>query len=132
MKSDDDNKSSQRKAEELEDRMIDFALRVGAVAEALPASKLGKHIASQIIRCGTSPAPNYGEADAGESTNDFIHKLGVVFKELRETRIWLKMIVRGKILPDRRMLPVLDECNQLCHIIAASIKTAKTNRGDFR
>ena len=122
--------SSQKKAEALEDRMIDFAIRIGAVAQALPSTKFGKHIAGQIIRCGSAPAPNYGEADAGESLSDFIPELGVVYKELRETCIWPQMIIRGKMQTDRRMSPLLDECNQLCNIIAASIKTAKSNRGD--
>ncbi len=77
---------------ELEDRLIDFAVRVIAVVEALPDSKAGKHVAGQLVRSGTSPAPNYGEAQSAESRRDFIHKMKVALKELRETLVWLKVI----------------------------------------
>jgi four helix bundle protein len=119
---------SAKKAEEMDERFLDFAIRVGAVVDALPDTRLGRHIAGQLVRCGTSPAPNYGEADAAESKNDFIHKLGVVFKELRESRIWIKMIIKGRLLPVKRMSALLDECEQLCNIIASSLITAKKNR----
>jgi four helix bundle protein len=116
------------KGEELEERLLDFAVRAGKVVDALPNTRLGKHIAGQFVRSGTSPAPNYSEACAAESRNDFIHKLGIVFKELRESRIWLKMIIKGKLLPLVRMNKVLDECEQLCSIIAKSLITAKSRR----
>jgi four helix bundle protein len=119
---------SAKRAEEMEDRLIDFALRVGTLVDALPETRRGRHIAGQLVRCGSSPAPNYGEADGAESRNDFIHKLGIVFKELRETRIWLKMITKGKLIPDGRTGDLLDECEQLCNIIAKSLITAKANR----
>lgn len=96
--------------------------------DALPDSRLGRHIASQLVRCGTSPAPNYGEADAAESKNDFIHKLAIVFKELRECRLWIKLIIKARLLPTKRMTSLLDECEQLCRIIASSHITAKKNR----
>ena len=119
---------SVRKGEDLEDRLLEFAARIGKVVDALPNTRLGKHIAGQLVRSGTSPAPNYGEACAAESKNDFIHKLGIVFKELREARIWLRMIVKGKLLSVARMSTVLDECEQLCSIIAKSLITAKAGR----
>src|SRR4051812_35906998 len=115
-------------AEIIEDRLLDFAIRAGKVVDALPNTRLGKHIAGQLVRCGTAPAPNYSEACAAESKADFIHKLGVVFKELRESRIWLRMIVRGKLLAVSRMTKVSQECEELCNIIAKSLKTAKANR----
>lgn len=87
---------SAKRAEEMEDRLLDFAVRVGSVVDALPDSRRGRHIASQLVRCGTSPAPNYGEADAAESKNDFIHKLAIVFKELRECRLWIKLIIKAR------------------------------------
>lgn len=80
----------ERKPEEFEDRLLDFAARVGKVVDALPDMRLGRHIAGQLIRSGTSPAPNYAEACAGESKRDFIHKLGIGLKELRESRTWIK------------------------------------------
>lgn len=119
---------SAEKAEEMEDRLLDFAVRVGAVVDSLPNTRLGRHIGGQLVRSGTSPAPNYGEADAAESKNDFIHKLSIVFKELRESRIWIKLIVKAKLLPSDRMSPLLNECEQLCKIIASSLITAKKNR----
>ena len=71
----------------LEKRLIDFAVRIINVVEALPNTRAGNHIAGQLVRCGTSPAPNYGEAQSAESRNDFIHKIKIVLKELRETKV---------------------------------------------
>lgn len=114
-------------ADAMEDRFIDFAARCGEVVDALPETRLGKHIAGQLVRSGTSPAPNYGEACAAESRADFIHKLGVVLKELRETRIWLKLAIRSKCLPAKRLDPLIVECSELMNIIGKSIVTAKTS-----
>ena len=74
---------------DLEDRLIDFTIRIIRTAESLPKTKVGNHIAGQLIRCGTSPAPNYGEAQSAEPRSDFNHKMKVCLKELRETRVWL-------------------------------------------
>ena len=71
---------------DLEDRLIDFAIRIIRVAESLPKTKVGNHIAGQLIRSGRSPAPNYGEAQSAESRLDFIHKMKISLKELREPR----------------------------------------------
>jgi four helix bundle protein len=80
-------KCPQAKAIELEERLIDFAVRIIKLAAGLPKTPVGKHIAGQIVRSGTSPAPNYGEARGAESHADFIHKLRIVLKELNETSI---------------------------------------------
>lgn len=112
-------------ADAMEDRFIEFAVRVGEVVNALPDTKLGRHIAGQLVRSGTSPAPNYGEACAAESRADFVHKLGVVLKELRETRIWLKLAIRSKCLPAKRLDLLIIECSELMNIIGKSIVTAK-------
>ncbi len=117
----------ERKPEELEDRLLDFAARVGKVVDALPNTRLGRHVASQLVRSGTSPAPNYAEACAAESKRDFIHKLGIALKELRESRTWIKLILKADLLPESRMSPLLDETHQLCNIIGKSIVTAKAN-----
>jgi four helix bundle protein len=79
--------TSKRKGEDIEERMLEFAARVGKAVDALPETRLGRHIAGQLVRSGTSPAPNYAEACAAESKNDFIHKLGIVLKELRESGV---------------------------------------------
>ncbi|MGD8209668.1 MAG: four helix bundle protein [Desulfobacterales bacterium] len=113
----------------LEDRLIDFAVRILHVAESLPKTKAGNHIAGQLIRCGTAPAPNYGEAQDAESRADFIHKMKVSLKELRETRIWLLIIGKAKLLkPASKLEPLIDESNQLISIFVASVKTAKQNK----
>lgn len=115
------------KPTELSERLIDFAARIGRVVDALPDTRLGKHIAGQLIRCGTSPAPNYEEGCAAESRADFVHKLSICLKELRESRSWLRLIVRTGLLPNEKMSELIDECEQLCNILAQSIITAKAN-----
>lgn len=91
-------KEPRTQADELEDRLVDFAVRIVRLSAALPRTAAGKHIAGQILRSGTSPAPNYGEARGAESTADFIHKIRIVFKELNETLIWLRVIHRSELL----------------------------------
>jgi four helix bundle protein len=114
-------------ADEMEERFLEFAARICALVEALPDTKTGRHISGQLIRCGTSPAPNYAEACAAESRNDFTHKLGIVLKELRETRIWLKLSVKTATMKTSRLNPLIDECTELMNIIGKSIVTAKAN-----
>jgi len=113
--------------QELEDRLVSFAVRIGDVADALPDSHMGRHVARQIVRSGTAPAPNYAEGCAAESRRDFAHKLSIALKELRETRIWLRVIRDGKLLTPERLDPLQDETNQLCKILSSSILTAKEN-----
>ena len=111
--------------EELSERLLDLAVRISNIVEALPETRLGRHVAGQLIRCGTSPGPNYEEACAAESRADFIHKIKVVLKELRETRFWLRLIVRTNSIPEQKMHAVIDECTQLCKIFGKSTVTAK-------
>lgn len=112
-------------SEELADRLINFASRVGKVVDALPDTRMGRHIAGQLVRSGTSPAPNYEEVCAAESRADFSHKLSICLKELRESRCWIRLIMKTEMLPEHRMGELLDECNQLCNIIARSIVTTE-------
>jgi len=115
---------------DLEERLIDFAVRIIRTAESLPKTKAGNHIAGQLIRCGTSPAPNYGEAQSAESRSDFIHKMKVSLKELRETRIWLLMIVKANLIkPPSKLEPLIHENNELISIFVTSVKTAKQKEG---
>jgi len=121
--------SKDAKTFDLENRLIDFAVRIIHVAESLPKTRVGNHIAGQITRCGTSPAPNYGEAQGAESRPDFIHKMRIGLKELRETKVWLKMIVRAAIInPPTKLESLIDENNQLISIFVSSIKTADENK----
>ncbi len=111
---------------DLEDRLIDFAVRIIRLAESLPKTKVGNHVAGQLIRCGTSPAPNYGEAQSAESRADFIHKMKVSLKELREIRVWLLIIVRAKLIePTSKIEPLINENNELISIFVTSVTTAK-------
>jgi four helix bundle protein len=112
-------------SEDLSDRLIEFAARVGKVVDALPETRLGRHVAGQFVRSGTSPAPNYEEACAAESRADFVHKLGICLKELRESRAWIRIIIRADLLPETRMADLHDECCQLCKIVGKSKSTAK-------
>ena len=86
------------------DRLLKFAAHVGKVVDALPETRLGRHVAGQLVRSGTSPAPNYEEACGAESRADFVHKLKIVLKELRESRCWLRLIVATDLLPKPRMV----------------------------
>ena len=114
---------------DLRDRLVDYAVRIIRLSEALPETKAGKHVSSQILRSGTSPAPNYGEAQSAESKADFIHKLKVALKELRETGIWLKIIVKAEMVaPASHLDSLLQETDELAAILFASIETAKKDK----
>ena len=111
--------------DELSDRLWKFAARVGKVVDALPETRLGRHVAGQLVRCGTAAGPNYDEGCAAESRADFAHKLSIVLKELKETRGWLRFIFIAGLLPEKKISPLCEEAEQLIRIIARSIVTAK-------
>ena len=114
---------------DLEDRLVDFSIRIINVVETLPNTRAGNHIAGQLVRSGTAAAPNYGEAQSAESRKDFIHKMKVALKELRETQIWLKIVQRKILTKHKKNLgPLMDECDELVSIFVASIKTAEKNK----
>jgi len=113
---------------DLEDRLLEFASAVIDLSESLPATRAGNHLAGQVLRSGTSPYPNHGEAEAAESREDFIHKLRVCLKELRETRRWARLIKQKAWVKDETtLLFVLGESEELIRIFHASIQTAKRN-----
>ena len=119
----------EEKVHDLEERLIDFAVRIIRMIEDLPNTRVGNHIAGQLLRCGTSPAPNYGEAQGAESRADFIHKMRVCLKELRETRVWLLMIARAtRIKSSSKLDPLIQETNELISIFVTSIRTAKKGK----
>jgi len=107
---------SQSRADELEDRLIEFAVRIVRLSSALPKTPAGKHIGGQILRSGTSPAPNYGEARGAESYADFVHKLRIVLKELNETSIWLRVNERSQLLKTELLVEITTENKDLCRI----------------
>ena len=106
---------------------MDFAVRVIGVVESMPDSKAGKHVASQLVRSGTAPAPNYGEAQSAESRRDFVHKMKIALKELRETLVWLQIIEKKPLCDPARMNEITEECNKLIAIFVKSIETARSN-----
>jgi four helix bundle protein len=110
---------------DLSERFLDFADRVIGVVEALPDARLGRRIADQLLRSGTSPLGNYEEACAAESRRDFCHKMRVCLKEVRESRAWLRLAARRNLLPANRLDDLIDEADQLARIIGQSIATAK-------
>ena len=113
--------------EELSDRLWAFSARVGKVVDALPDTRLGRHVANQLVRCGAAPGPNYDEGRVGESRADFTHKVNIALKEQVETRGWLKFVVIAELLPARRINILWDECDQLCRILGKSVATARAN-----
>ncbi len=114
---------------ELEDRFVDFTCRMIDVVENLPNNRAGNYIAGQLIRTCNSPTFNYGEAKAAESTNDFIHKMCVVLKELKECRTALKVIIKNEFIePIKKLEGIYNETEELIAIIAKSIITAKQNK----
>jgi len=114
---------------DLQDRLIDYAVRIIKLSEAQPETKSGKHVSSQILRSGTSPAPNYGEAQSAESKADFVHKLKVSPKELRETEKWLKVIVKGQLVkPAALVEPLLQETDEMIAILFKSVETAQKSK----
>jgi four helix bundle protein len=113
---------------DLEDRLIEFTAELLKLVDALPTSRAGNHISGQLLRCGTSPFANHGEAQAAESRKDFIHKLGVCFKELKEIKRWLRLIGRVELIPLAHLRPLLIETEELLRIFSTSIRTAERNR----
>ena len=110
--------------EDMCERFLEFASNVIDLTEKLPETKAGRHIAGQLLRSGTSPGPNYEEACAAESKADFIHNLRRVLKELRESRMWLRLIAKRRMLPSAITAPLVTEAQELCNIIGKSITTA--------
>jgi four helix bundle protein len=114
------------KGDDIVDRLIDFSVRVIALAEALPDTRSGKHICGQLLRCGTSPGANYEEARGAESRADFVHKLGIAWKELRESTYWIRVIQKARMVKPELVAGLLPEAIELSCILAASISTAKS------
>jgi len=113
---------------DLEDRLLEYSARIITVAERLPNSRTGSHVAGQLLRSGTSPYANHGEAQAAESANDFVHKMRICLKELRESKRWLKLIQRIPLVkPPDRIDEIINETEELIKIFATSIRTAEKN-----
>ncbi len=114
---------------DLEDRLVAFAVFVCRLIEALPRNRIGNHVSSQLLRSSTAAAPNYGEAQSAESRKDFVHKMKVSLKELRETRVWLKFAASMGLAEPSKVAAGLDEAEQLIRIFFKSISTAGQGQG---
>jgi four helix bundle protein len=113
---------------DLEERLINFAVMIVEICENMKDSKASNHLAGQLIRSGTSPALNYGEAQSGESRKDFIHKIKIVLKELRESYVCLKIIYRSKLCKSEELMKLaMNENNELISIFVKSAETAQKN-----
>src|SRR6185503_647993 len=111
---------------DLDKRLLEYAVRIIRLVEVLPATRAGNHVAGQLLRSGTAPLPNHAEAQAAESRADFIHKLKVCLKELRESLRWLRLIERVPMVKAGSKLdPLLDETEELIRIFVKSIQTSQ-------
>jgi four helix bundle protein len=119
-------KKTTKQTYDLEERLLEYSVGIIKIVEQLPNTKAGNHVAGQLLKSGTSSYPNHGEAQAAESTKDFIHKLRISLKELRETQRWLKLIQRAPIIKKPELLnDILQETEELIKILVTSIKTAE-------
>ena len=123
---------TESQADTLEERLIDFAVRIIKLSASLPQTSAGRHISGQILRSGTSPAPNYGEARGAESHADFVHKIRIVLKELNETSIWLRIIERSELIKSQLLSDIIQETGELCRIFATSLRTADASLAAMR
>ena len=110
---------------DLDERLLEYAARVVKLVESLPNSIAGRRIGDQLLRSGTSSGANYEEAQGAESHNDFVHKLQIALKEMRESNYWLRVLARANIVSAERLANLIDESNQLKAILSKSVATAK-------
>ena len=108
------------------ERLLNLAVEIGRTCDRLPNTRFGNQIADQLVRSGTSPGTNYEEACAPESRKDFIHKMSIALKELRESYFWLRLIVESRLIPDDLSI-LVDECRQLLRIFGKTVTTARRN-----
>jgi len=118
------------KGDQLSERLTDFIVKVIKIVDSLPKTIAGRHVGGQLISSATSSGANYDEGCGAESRPDFIHKMSVSLKELKESRFWLRIIGRTQMLPTKEVNPLIEECGQLCAIIGKSVSTARKRRVD--
>ena len=108
------------------ERLLNLAVEIGRTCDRLPNTRFGNQIADQLVRSGTSPGTNYEEACDAASRKDFIHKMSIALKELRESYFWLRLIVESRLIPDDLSI-LVDECRQLLRIFGKTVTTARRN-----
>ena len=116
------------KVNQLSERLLDFVVKVIKLVDILPNTTAGSHIGGQLVSAGTSSGANYEEGCGAESRADFIHKMSVSLKELKETRYWLRDIERSELLEVTYTGPLLEECEHLCAMLGKRVSTARKNR----
>ena len=113
---------------DLEERLLDYSARIIRLAERIRRTPAGVHVSQQVLRSGTAALPNHGEAQAAESNRDFIHKMRLCLKELRESHRWIRLVGRVPLIDQPGSVdPLLQETDELIRIFVASIKTAQKN-----
>jgi four helix bundle protein len=115
-------------SEELADRLLNFSVRIIRICDALQKTDALRHIKDQLVRAGTSVGANYEEARGAESKADFLHKLNVAVKEMREALYWLKVLQKSGLVKSERLDDIIQEANELCSILVASSKTIKLGK----
>jgi len=114
-----------RARRDLGERLLEYGARIIKLVESLPNTLVGRRVGDQLLRSGTSAGANYEEARAAESKVDFVHKLQIALKELRESNYWLRLLVKSGKISAERMEDLLDESNRLRAMLSKSVATAK-------
>lgn len=112
------------------ERLLRFGTRVIKVVESLPKNLVGRTVGDQLLRSGLSVGANFEEAQAAESKQDFVHKLQLALKELREPGYWLRVIANADIVPKQRLLSLMDESNQLVAMLSKAVARTKGKAKD--
>jgi four helix bundle protein len=116
----------QKETKNLSERLLDFGVCIIRLITEFNKTSVGRHIGDQLMRSATSSGANYEEACSAESRADFVHKMQIVLKELRESLYWLKLLERSKLILSEDLHPLLSEANELTKIVAKSVLTAKS------
>jgi four helix bundle protein len=116
------------RGDQLSERLLGFVVSVLKLVDALPKTVAGRHIAGQLAASASSSGANYEEGCGAESRSDFVHKMSIVLKELKETRYWLRVIHLNGMLAAKLVEPIINECEQLCAIIGKSVSTARKGK----
>jgi four helix bundle protein len=113
-----------RGANDLEERLLNYSTEIIRIVEQLPNTRAGNHVAGQLLRSGTPPMPSHGEVQPTESRTDYVRKFQVCLKKLRESKRWLRLIIRVPLVPNPESVePLLDETEQLIKIFFTSVQT---------
>lgn len=116
------------RGQDIENRLIKFAVRIVKLSNNLPKNRAGNHIGGQLLRSGTAPAAHYAEARNAESNRDFVHKMRLGMKEINESHIWLRIIIDSELIKANLINDLHQECEELCRIFGASVHTSRNKQ----